>query len=72
MKMIFSTELCCLGGQMTQAKSQTVPLTLFDVSLQIFPLCWNFSGNRDFHKGSFIHEWSPKTVFSRERLSPSL
>lgn len=24
------------------------------------------------HKGSFIHEWLPKTVFSRERLIPSL
>ena len=31
-------------------------------------MCWNFSsGNLDFQKGSLIHEWLPKTVFSRER-----
>lgn len=28
-------------------------------------VCWNFSGNQDFHRGSLIHGWLFKTVFSR-------
>lgn len=28
-------------------------------------VCWNFSGNQDFHRGSLIHGWLSKIGFSR-------
>ena len=60
---------CLAMGRMWYVQSQFVPLTLSRTSnLRFFFFLYcNFSiGIPDFHKGSLIHGWPSKSVFSRD------
>lgn len=66
---LFNPKLCHLGERSMLIKSilSSYPLQCVPSNFFFFaPVdCWNFSGNLDFHRGSIICRWLPKSVFSR-------
>lgn len=73
-KFSIGMELCHFGGGMTKVKSNCSSYSLSNASkLVIFVgmLCWNFTDNLDFHKGSLTHRClSKKCTLELFRLKP--